>query len=395
MHKKQEVFLTDSPVFSSQFTNRKVSQNNLVISRRLRYNEPTTKEKMEVLMNRKRILSILLVLILLLSACSAATPDPTAIPGDATDAAVIQESPGETRPEESSAPSEETTAPQPAEEATVPQSDETHPAQTEPDATQPTQAPTEAPTEPEQTDAPTEAPTEPSSEPAPSGSDAIIDAAYELAQGEYLDGTHTLTGTISSIVTAYSSRYDNITILIRVPGRESKPIQCFRLKGNGIQVLAVGDTVTVSGKLLNYGGTIEFDYGCTLVSYVSTNPTEPEETDPPATWNDDSRDAVASYIHTYGCLPSFYVTKSDASRLYGWSGGSLDQYASGKAIGGDRFGNYEGLLPDASGRYWTECDIGTIGTSGRGTKRIVFSNDGLIYYTGDHYSSFTLLYGEP
>lgn len=63
-------------------------------------------------------------------------------------------------------------------------------------------------------------------------------------------------------------------------------------------------------------------------------------------------------------------------------------------IGGDRFGNYEGVLPDAQGRTWTECDIDTLHASKRGAKRIIFSNDGLIYYTEDHYESFELLYGE-
>ena len=73
----------------------------------------------------------------------------------------------------------------------------------------------------------------------------------------------------------------------------------------------------------------------------------------------------------------------------------MDKYAPGMCIGGDRFGNYEGLLPDAKGRRWTECDIDTLGAKSRGAKRIVFSNDGLIYYTDDHYESFELLYGEP
>ena len=78
----------------------------------------------------------------------------------------------------------------------------------------------------------------------------------------------------------------------------------------------------------------------------------------------------------------------------GWEGGSLEPYAPGKSIGGGYSGNYEGLLPDANGRKWTECDINTRGKKSRGAERIVFSNDGLIYYTGDHYESFTLLYGE-
>ena len=62
-------------------------------------------------------------------------------------------------------------------------------------------------------------------------------------------------------------------------------------------------------------------------------------------------------------------------------------------IGGSRFGNYEGLLPEADGRTWTECDIHTLGADSRGAERSVFSNDGLIYYTGDHYKTFELLYG--
>ena len=106
-----------------------------------------------------------------------------------------------------------------------------------------------------------------------------------------------------------------------------------------------------------------------------------------------SKEDVALYIHTYGHLPGNFITKKEAQAL-GWSGGSLEPYAPGKCIGGSRFGNYEGLLPEAEGRTYTECDIDTLGAKSRGAKRIVFSNDGLIYYTGDHYESFELLYGE-
>ncbi len=103
------------------------------------------------------------------------------------------------------------------------------------------------------------------------------------------------------------------------------------------------------------------------------------------------KDEVALYIHLYGHLPSNYITKKEAQKL-GWESGSLEKYAPGKSIGGDRFGNYEGLLP--KGKTYTECDIDTKGKSKRGSKRIVFSNDGCIYYTEDHYESFELLYGE-
>lgn len=105
----------------------------------------------------------------------------------------------------------------------------------------------------------------------------------------------------------------------------------------------------------------------------------------------DSKDEVALYIHCYGHLPKNYVKKSKAQDA-GWSGGPVWKYLPGKCIGGDRFGNKEGLLPSAKGRTWTECDIDTLDASSRGAKRIVFSNDGLIYYTEDHYESFEKLY---
>lgn len=108
-----------------------------------------------------------------------------------------------------------------------------------------------------------------------------------------------------------------------------------------------------------------------------------------------TKEEVALYLHLYGHLPGNYVTKSEA-RALGWTGGSVERYAGeGTAIGGSRFGNYEGSLPEKAGRTYLECDIDTVGASSRGARRIVFSNDGLIYYTGDHYESFELLYGEP
>ena len=106
-----------------------------------------------------------------------------------------------------------------------------------------------------------------------------------------------------------------------------------------------------------------------------------------------TKDDVALYLHTYGHLPSNFITKKEAEKL-GWSGGSLEPYAPGKCIGGSHFGNYEGILPEKDGRSYTECDIDTLGADKRGAKRSVFSNDGLIYYTEDHYETFELLYGE-
>ena len=127
----------------------------------------------------------------------------------------------------------------------------------------------------------------------------------------------------------------------------------------------------------------------------TSGPTDPSES--PALIDESgsytTKEDVALYLHIYKRLPNNFITKSEARKL-GWDGGSVEKYAPGKCIGGDRFGNYEGLLPENKGRSFTECDIDTLGKSSRGAKRIVFSNDGLIYYTDDHYESFTLLYGE-
>ena len=107
-----------------------------------------------------------------------------------------------------------------------------------------------------------------------------------------------------------------------------------------------------------------------------------------------SKEEVAEYLHTYGHLPSNFIKKKAAQKL-GWVSkeGNLWEVAPGMSIGGDYFGNYEGTLPEAKDRDYYECDIDFDGTY-RNAKRIVFSNDGLIYYTEDHYETFELLYGE-
>ena len=108
------------------------------------------------------------------------------------------------------------------------------------------------------------------------------------------------------------------------------------------------------------------------------------------TYTDKER--VALYIHTYGHLPDNYITKAEAQKL-GWDNtqGNLKKVAPGKSIGGDYFGNYEEQLPKAKKRKYYECDI-DYKSGKRNAKRIIFSNDGLIFYTGDHYKTFQQLY---
>lgn len=104
------------------------------------------------------------------------------------------------------------------------------------------------------------------------------------------------------------------------------------------------------------------------------------------------KDHVALYLHFYQKLPANYVSKTKAKKA-GWDAekGNLWDVCPGKSIGGGTFYNDDGLLPEKSGRTWKECDIDYAGGY-RGAKRICYSNDGLIFYTDDHYQSFTQLY---
>lgn len=101
-----------------------------------------------------------------------------------------------------------------------------------------------------------------------------------------------------------------------------------------------------------------------------------------------SLEEVVVYLSEYETLPDNYITKSEA-RALGWSGGSVERYRKGAAIGGDSFGNREGVLPKESGRRYYECDINTLGSDSRGACRLVYSSDWHYYYTDDHYETFS------
>jgi ribonuclease len=105
-----------------------------------------------------------------------------------------------------------------------------------------------------------------------------------------------------------------------------------------------------------------------------------------------SRDEVALYLQTYGKLPKNFISKKDAEEQgFRFGEGDFGEAFPGMSVGGSRFGNYEGQLPEKSGRRYYECDIDYQGGR-RNAKRLVYSNDGLIFYTDDHYKSFTQLY---
>jgi len=127
--------------------------------------------------------------------------------------------------------------------------------------------------------------------------------------------------------------------------------------------------------------------------------TTPEATDEPVSTPEasiseddiyDTKDEVALYIYTFHHLPSCYMTKKEA-RKRGWEGGALNRTIKGMCIGGDYFGNYEGLLPETGEDYY-ECDIDTMYKKSRGSKRIIYTESGDVWYTDDHYESYTQLY---
>ena len=97
----------------------------------------------------------------------------------------------------------------------------------------------------------------------------------------------------------------------------------------------------------------------------------------------------ADYWLTYfSKLPDYYVTKQEA-KAAGWrpAKGNLDEVVPDKMIGGDVYQNRNGHLPQAEGRIWYEADINDTGGY-RSRHRILYSNDGLIFVTYDHYETF-------
>lgn len=216
---------------------------------------------------------------------------------------------------------------------------------------------------------------------------ALVDRAFRLGTGEKIENV-TLTGIVTSSQ-GYSEGYGNATFDLQVQGTDgAKTIYCYRVKpaDSSRPDVAEGDRLSLSGTIQNYKGTIEF-YPANYthlgggVVITTTRPTYSGS----ATIDEDgiyeSKEDVGLYIHIYGKLPKNYVTKSQYNKN--------DRY---QCVGGDRFYNKEGRLP--SGEIYYECDIDTYGITSRGAKRLVWTKSGIVYYTGDHYETFTKLYGE-
>ena len=185
----------------------------------------------------------------------------------------------------------------------------------------------------------------------------IVDAAYALENGKAMSAAATLTGVISSVDTPWDDGYKNITVTIKVAGKEDKPIMCFRMKGDGAKDLKVGDTITCTGTIKNYNGTIEFDAGCQVSNIVagagSTTPpaTTPPATNPPAT-NPPAVTTGASVTFDFSSLTEKgkEITADTALSVFngaasgsGLTAVSLTKVYNGNGTGG-QFENTAGLL---------------------------------------------------
>ena len=119
-------------------------------------------------------------------------------------------------------------------------------------------------------------------------------------------------------------------------------------------------------------------------------PAAPEALETPQAGPIIEPQAIADYLFEHGELPDNFITKQEAQAL-GWDTRKnyVSDVAPGKSIGGDYFGNYEGRLPKGTKYHEADCNY----TGGpRGDDRIIYSADGHVYFTGDHYNTFTELY---
>ena len=147
---------------------------------------------------------------------------------------------------------------------------------------------------------------------------AIVDEAYELGVGEYLDGTYELTGTVTEIDKNYSAS-KGVCLYFTVKGREDKKIYCYQLKGDDASLVSVGDTITVSGKIKNYQGMVEFDKGCWLIAYEYNGS---GSTDKPIVGNDPYAN-VSEYEFYMDYSPAESYEDAYYRSLHGFMSGEL------------------------------------------------------------------------
>ena len=104
---------------------------------------------------------------------------------------------------------------------------------------------------------------------APTDPGEILKAAYALKKNEALPYQATLTGRVIEIDSPYDPNYGNISVVIEVEGYPQYPMLCYRMKGTGVDEIAIDDLITVTGIIKNYNGTIEYDAGCMMIERIS------------------------------------------------------------------------------------------------------------------------------
>ncbi len=244
----------------------------------------------------------------------------------------------------------------------------------------------------------------------------IVDAAYALEQGASMQGEQTLTGVITEIKTPYDSGFKNISVVIVVANKTDKPILCYRLKGTDADKLAVGDTITVTGTIKNYSGTIEFDSGCTFTNRI---PGEGGNqgggtTNPPATEN--KKPVAITSAPAVDTAYKLYMYQANKAAVYYLKGGMSGYYlatttASAEAV--DVFaetaegGFYLYYMDEAAKKYITVAyEMGSDNNMHTNVKfedtassvwvwnteisSVVTTVDGKVYYLGNYGSYETM-----
>ena len=138
---------------------------------------------------------------------------------------------------------------------------------------------------------------------APSDPLEIVKQAYALKDGAILPYIATLTGKVVDIETPFDPDYNNISIAFEVEGAAGKPITCYRLKGTGVDQIAIDDIVTVKGVIKNYKGKIEFDSGCQLLDRISGGrEAEKPSSDPKKIMADAAKLKPGQHLNYYATL---------------------------------------------------------------------------------------------
>lgn len=212
---------------------------------------------------------------------------------------------------------------------------------------------------------------------------SIVDQAYALGYGNVLGEGYTLTGKITKIDTP--SDGSNICLTFVVPGRPNAPIYCYKLQGDGIDVLQIGDTITVYGKIKNYKGTVEFDKNCLLTDYVSLNPPPDIAADPYA--NMTAEEFYSHYTVATDNTDAYYRS------LHGFMSGNLTVPDQAPTLSAYRPKNGEKYVRNSEMRLSEDGTTYTV-VDAYGNEAFEIYRDGA-YITLEEVAAYVYAFGAP